>query len=115
MRILDVKLVCDLARLWAQALVISLVLAAGVAVLVLAIGAQRSLHETREAYYKRNRFGEIFATVTRAPKQLLPEIEARARARRSSCPSPVSSPSTSARVPTWMPTPSPGSCAGRAR
>jgi putative ABC transport system permease protein len=76
MRILDVKLVRDLARLWAQALVIALVLAAGVAVLVLAIGAQRSLHETREAYYERNRFGDIFATVTRAPKQLLPEIEA---------------------------------------
>ena len=68
MTILDKKLVRDLARLWPQALAIALVMAAGVATLILAVGAYRSLDETRAAYYERNRFADIFASVKRAPK-----------------------------------------------
>jgi putative ABC transport system permease protein len=70
MRALDRKLVRDLRRLWAQVAAIALVLAAGVAVLVLSVGAQRSLFETRETYYERNRFGDVFASATRAPMAL---------------------------------------------
>lgn len=64
---LDRKLVRDLARLWAQALAVALVMACGVMTLILALGATRALDETRSAFYDRTRFGDIFASVTRAP------------------------------------------------
>jgi putative ABC transport system permease protein len=70
MRALDRKLVRDLLHIWPQALAIALVLASGVATLILAVGAYRSLDETRSAYYDRNRFADVFATVTRAPMAL---------------------------------------------
>ncbi|MCC2113937.1 MAG: ABC transporter permease, partial [Hyphomicrobiales bacterium] len=76
MRPLTKKLFRDLLRLWPQATAIALVMAAGVATLVLAAGAYSSLDETRIAYYERNRFGEVFASVTRAPKRLVNEIAA---------------------------------------
>lgn len=72
--ILDIKLFRDLARLWAQALAISLVIAGGVAALVMAVGSFRSLDETRIAYYERYRFADVFATVRRAPKTLIGRI-----------------------------------------
>ena len=67
---LDIKLFRDLTRLWAQALAIALVVAGGVATLVMAVGSHRSLDETRRAYYDRYRFADVFATVRRAPKTL---------------------------------------------
>ena len=73
---LDRKLWRDLRRLWAQGLAIALVMACGVMVLVLTTGAQRSLTETRDAYYERNRFADVFAALTRAPRSLLPAIAA---------------------------------------
>ncbi|EYD74248.1 ABC-type antimicrobial peptide transport system, permease component [Rubellimicrobium mesophilum DSM 19309] len=69
------KLLRDLRRLWAQALAIALVMAAGVATLVLGVGAVDSLERTRDAYYEANRFADVFATATRAPRTLLPRIE----------------------------------------
>ncbi|MHA1189175.1 MAG: ABC transporter permease [Alphaproteobacteria bacterium] len=71
---LDRKLARDLVRLWAQALAVALVMACGVATLILAVGAYRSLEETREAYYERYRFGDVFATATRAPNRLADRI-----------------------------------------
>ena len=70
MRTLDKKLLRDFRRLWPQALAVALVLASGVATLIMAIGAYRSLTETRQAYYERNRFADLFATATRAPRSL---------------------------------------------
>jgi putative ABC transport system permease protein len=67
MRALNKKLLRDLMRLWAQALAIALVMAAGAATLILAAGAYRSLEETRSAYYERYRFADVFATLKRAP------------------------------------------------
>jgi len=64
---LDKKLYRDLMRIWAQALAIALVMASGVATLVLAIGTQRSLEEIRSTYYERYRFADVFSEVTRAP------------------------------------------------
>lgn len=69
------KVLRDLRRLWAQVLAIALVLAAGVATLILGNGAYSSLHETRARYYEENRFADVFADVTRAPRALLAEIE----------------------------------------
>ena len=64
MRALDAKTLRDLRRLWAQGLAIALVLAAGVATLVLTIGAERSLSETRAAYYERHAFADVFVSAT---------------------------------------------------
>ncbi|MCA3562277.1 MAG: FtsX-like permease family protein [Aestuariivirga sp.] len=76
MRVLDIKLLRDLRRLWPQALAIALVMAAGVATLILGAGAHDSLATTRERYYEANRFADVFAGLTRAPKALQPEIAA---------------------------------------
>ena len=51
---LDRKLVRDLVRIWPQALAIAMVLASGVATLILAIGAYRSLEETRRLFEEVN-------------------------------------------------------------
>ena len=74
MRALDLKLFRDLSRLWAQALAIALVIAGAVATLVLAVGSIRPLVETRDAYYERNQFADVFAMVKRAPKKLVDQI-----------------------------------------
>jgi putative ABC transport system permease protein len=73
---LDRKLLRDLARLWAQVLAISLVMACGVMTIVIAIGAYRSLDETRAAFYERYRFATVFSGLTRAPLHLRAEIAA---------------------------------------
>src|SRR5215467_14725117 len=74
MRILDKKLFRDLKRLWAQALAIVVVVAGGVATVVGAVGSIRSLEETRDAYYERYQFADVFALVKRAPKKLIDQI-----------------------------------------
>lgn len=66
----------DLRRLWAQALAVALVMGAGVATIILAVGAYRSLDETRATFYERYRFGSVFASVVRAPLHLKSRIEA---------------------------------------
>ncbi len=76
MRALDKKLFRDLARLWAQSLAVALVMACGVATLILAVGVYQSLEETRTAYYERYRFADIFASAVRAPKSLVRTIGA---------------------------------------
>jgi putative ABC transport system permease protein len=74
MATLDIKLLRDLRRMWAQSLAIALVIAGGVTSLVMAVGSLNSLEETRVAYYERLQFADVFATVRRAPKALLTEI-----------------------------------------
>ena len=76
MRALDIKVMRDLGRLWPQVLAIALVMAAGVATLVLGVGAYDSLSTTRERYYETNRFADIFANLTRAPLSLKGDIMA---------------------------------------
>ncbi len=71
---LDRKLLRDLRRIWAQALAIALVLACGVMVLVMGEGLQRTLTETRDTYYERQRFADVFARATRAPAGLIETI-----------------------------------------
>ncbi len=70
------KLLRDLRRLWAQVLAIALVMAAGVMTLILGAGAYQSLSTTRADYYETNRFADVFATVTRAPKSVTSNIAA---------------------------------------
>ena len=68
---LDRKLLRDARRLWAQFLAIALVLAAGVAVLLMSFGMSRALDETRNTYYERNRFADIFTDARSVPKSVL--------------------------------------------
>ncbi len=75
-RALDKKILRDLRRMWGQGLAIAMVLAAGVSTLVLSVGAYQSLDETRNAYYQRYHFADIFASLTRAPKQVKEQIAA---------------------------------------
>lgn len=76
MRALDRKLLRDIRRLWAQTLAIALVMASGIATLILATGTQRSLEESRAAYYDRNRFADVFASLVRAPVGVADRIAA---------------------------------------
>ncbi len=68
--ILDRKLLRELGRMWVQALAIALVIAAGVATLILSTGTYRSLYETRDAYYDRYQFADVFALLRRAPSSV---------------------------------------------
>src|SRR6056297_1041421 len=74
MQALDKKLMRDFGRLWVQGLAIAVVLACGVAILLTAFGMNTALTDTRDAYYERNRFADIFAETRRAPRTLLPDI-----------------------------------------
>ena len=75
MRVLDKKLLRDLRRLWAQVLAVALVMACGAATIIMAVGAYRSLEETRSAFYDRYRFGTVFASAVHAPSHLKSRIE----------------------------------------
>jgi len=68
------KALRDLVRLWGQALAIALVLAAGVATLILGTGALRALTDTRDRYYADYRFADLSSDVVRAPLGLLADI-----------------------------------------
>ncbi|MDX1483666.1 MAG: FtsX-like permease family protein [Alphaproteobacteria bacterium] len=72
---LNKKLVRDLWHIRGQALAIAAVISGGIATLVMALGAQGSLQETRTAYYERYRFADVFAQAKRAPRHLLGAIE----------------------------------------
>lgn len=76
MRALDRKLLRDLRRIWAQTLAIALVLGCGIMMLVGMQMTKRTLEGTRAAYYERNRFADVFASMTRAPREILAEAEA---------------------------------------
>lgn len=73
---LDRKLLRDFGRLWKQALAIALVLACGVAILLTALGMYKALSDTRETYYERNRFADVFSAVRRAPDHLASDLAA---------------------------------------
>jgi putative ABC transport system permease protein len=67
MRPLDRKLLRDIWSLKGQALAISLVIAAGVAMFIMYLSTFHSLRLTQRTYYERYRFAEVFAALTRAP------------------------------------------------
>ena len=78
---LDRKLLRDLWRLRMQALAIALVIASGVALLVMALTTTASLQATMDAYYERYRFANVFAAVRRVPDSLIHQIAAVAGVR----------------------------------
>ena len=64
---LDRKLLRDLWALKGQALAISLVIGAGVAMFIMYLSTFASLRDTQNTYYERYRFAHVFAGLTRAP------------------------------------------------
>ena len=73
---LDRKLLRDLKRLKGQAAAVSLVMACGLAMLIMARSLIHSLETTRDEYYQANHFAEVFASLKRAPNDLGARIAA---------------------------------------
>ena len=76
MRPLNRKLVRDLLAMKGQAFAIAMVVAAGVAMFVMYLSNFDSLRRTQQAYYERQRFGDVFASLKRAPLSLQDRIAA---------------------------------------
>ena len=76
MRTLDCKLARDLWRMRGQAAAIALVVTCAVASLVGFSGTYRSLVRSRDWYYERHRFGDVFASVRRAPEGVAERLAA---------------------------------------
>ncbi|HET9694173.1 MAG TPA: hypothetical protein VFP48_07295, partial [Steroidobacteraceae bacterium] len=76
MRALDRKLLRDLWRLRGQVLAIGMVIASGVALLVMSLTSIEALQETAAAYYERYRFASVFARVERAPQHVAGRLAA---------------------------------------
>lgn len=71
---LDRKLLRDLRRLKGQAAAVAVVMACGLAMLIMARSLIASLDGTRAAYYETNRFAELFVALKRAPNHLAARI-----------------------------------------
>jgi putative ABC transport system permease protein len=71
---IDRKLVRDLWQMRGQAAAIALVIACGVATFAMSLNTLGSLRRTRDAYYDRYRFADVFAQLERAPASLADRI-----------------------------------------
>jgi hypothetical protein len=91
MKRLDRKLLRDLWTLKAQALAIALVMASGVATLVMMLSTVSSLRSAQQSYYEHYRFAHVFTHLKRAPDALavrraaLPGVAPVADAYRRRC------------------------------
>ena len=65
--ILDRKLRRDLNRMKGQAIAVALVMACGLAMMIMARSLINSLETSRLEYYRANRFAEVFVNLKRAP------------------------------------------------
>lgn len=75
-RPLDRKLLRDLLAMRGQAIAIALVVASGVAMYVMYLANFNSLQATQQAYYRQQRFGDVFASLVRAPMRAAEDIAA---------------------------------------
>ncbi len=64
---LDRKLLRDLAHLKGQAVAVALVMACGLAMMIMARSLILSLDSTRQEYYEAHRFADVFVHLKRAP------------------------------------------------
>lgn len=74
MTALNRKLLRDVWEMRSQALAIALVMAAGVAMYVAYLSNFDSLRSTVDTYYARQRFADVFASLTRAPQRLRAQL-----------------------------------------
>jgi putative ABC transport system permease protein len=73
---LDRKLLRDLWGMHTQAIAIAAVIAAGIAMLVAYLSNFDSLTAARDAFYREQRFADLFAGVGRAPEQIASRLAA---------------------------------------
>lgn len=76
MGVLNKKLRRDLWAMKSQSLAIAAVMAAGIATFVMSLGLIFSLQETRDSFYERYRFADVFVSLKRAPESLAARIRA---------------------------------------
>lgn len=72
---LNKKSLRDLWNIKGQMAAITLVMAAGIAMFIIMFGVLDSLKLTRDTYYERYQFADIFASLKRAPMSVLERIE----------------------------------------
>ena len=58
---LHLKLIRDIGRMKGQVFAVSLVMACGLAMMIMARSLTYSLESTRDTYYEENSFGDVFA------------------------------------------------------
>jgi putative ABC transport system permease protein len=75
LRAIDIKLLRELGRQRGQIASIAIVLASGIATFLMLRGTVESLESSRDAYYDRNRFADVFANLERAPESLARQVE----------------------------------------
>ncbi len=76
MSLLDVKLLRDLRALKSQALAVALVMACGLAMMIMTRSLILSLETTRDDYYREHRFAQVFARLKRAPNAVAEQLAA---------------------------------------
>ncbi|HTO04042.1 MAG TPA: ABC transporter permease, partial [Opitutus sp.] len=76
MSLLDRKLLRDLRALKSQALAVALVMACGLAMMIMTRSLILSLETTRDDYYRDYRFPDVFAHLKRAPNSVAEQVAA---------------------------------------
>jgi putative ABC transport system permease protein len=71
---LDLKLFRDLAGMKGQIVAVSLVMACGLAMMIMTRSIVLTLESTRDAYYQRYRLADVFASLKRAPLSLADRV-----------------------------------------
>jgi putative ABC transport system permease protein len=71
---LDRKLWRDLRRMKGQVVAVALVMACGLAMMIMARSLVHSLESTRQEYYEANRFAHVFAHLKRAPNSIAARV-----------------------------------------
>src|SRR5690606_25617691 len=64
---LDLKLLRDVGHMKGQMLAVALIMACGLAMMIMTRSLILSLESTRAAYYERYRFADVFSDLKRAP------------------------------------------------
>ena len=67
---LDLKLLRDIGKMKGQTIAVSVVMACGLAMMVMSRSLILSLESTRDAYYTEHRFADVFCDLKRAPNAL---------------------------------------------
>ncbi len=76
MKALTRKLLRDIGNMRGAVFTISLVVAAGIAAFVTLRGTYESILHTRDRYYSRQRFADVFSELERAPLSVVEDLEA---------------------------------------
>ena len=73
---LDLKLIRDLRALKSQAFAVALVMACGLAMMIMTRSLILSLETTRDDYYREHRFAQVFSRLKRAPQSVAGQLAA---------------------------------------